>query len=392
MNSKRAIIVILDACGVGELPDAAHYGDRGSSTIPHVAEAVGGLNMPNCQRLGLGNIVEIQGVPPSDRPLAAYGKMAEKSPGKDSTTGHWEIAGVELDAPFPVFPNGFPADLVTAFETKTGVKTIGNVAASGTEIIDRLGEEHLKTGAVILYTSADSVFQLAAHEKLYPIEQQYEICKMARSLCTGTYDVGRVIARPFVGEPGSFTRTPRRKDFSRLPPLPTVLDELVKRGHRVLSIGKIYDLFAGQGISRAIKTANNGEVMEQLISAVESDRDHALIFANLVDFDQLWGHRNDERNFAKSLEEFDDSLATLMNKLRADDMLLITADHGCDPTVKTSTDHSREYVPLLVYGQAINRGVNLGTRETFADVASTLAEYFELEVKFPGKSFWSELS
>lgn len=392
MNSRRAIIVILDACGVGELPDAAAYGDRGSSTIPHVAVAVGGLNMPNCQRMGLGNIVPIQGVPLSERPLAAYGKMAEKSPGKDSTTGHWEIAGVELDAPFPVFPNGFPEDLVTAFETKTGVKTIGNVAASGTEIIDRLGEEHLRTGALILYTSADSVFQLAAHEKLYPIEQQYEICKMARELCRGLYDVGRVIARPFIGEPGAFTRTPRRKDFSRLPPRPTLLDELVKQGYRVLSIGKIYDLFAGQGISKAIKTANNGEVMEQLISAAESDRDHALIFANLVDFDQLWGHRNDERNFARSLEEFDRLLATLIDNLRPNDLLIITADHGCDPTVKTSTDHSREYVPLMAYGAGVKGGVNLGTRETFADVASTLAEYFGLKVEFPGKSFWSELS
>ena len=391
VNSKRAIIIILDACGVGELPDAAQYGDQGSSTIPHVAMAVGGVDMPNCQKLGLGNIVPIRGVPPSDCPIAAYGKMAEKSPGKDSTTGHWEIAGVELDAPFPVFPNGFPADLVSAFETKTGVATIGNVAASGTEIIDRLGEEHLKTGALILYTSADSVLQIAAHERLYPIEQQYEICKMARELCTGQYDVGRVIARPFIGEPGAFTRTSRRKDFSRLPPRATLLDELVKRGHRVLSIGKIYDLFAGQGISKAIKTANNGEVMEQLISAVESDRKHALIFANLVDFDQLWGHRNDERNFAKSLEEFDCSLAALLDKLRPDDVLIITADHGCDPTVKTSTDHSREYVPLLVYGHGINHGVNLGTRETFADVASTLAEYLELNVTFPGTSFWGEL-
>ncbi len=392
MNPKRAIIVVLDACGVGELPDASQYGDRGSSTIPHVAKAVGGLDLPNCQKLGLGNIVEIEGVARCERPTAAYGKMAEKSPGKDSTTGHWEIAGVELDAPFPVFPNGFPPDLVRQFETRAGVKTIGNMAASGTEIIDRLGAEHIRSGALILYTSADSVFQIAAHENLYPIEQQYEICGMARELCRGPYDVGRVIARPFVGEPGAFTRTSRRKDFSRLPPRPTLLDELVKQGHRVLSIGKIYDLFAGQGISKAIKTANNGEVMEQLIAAVESDREHALIFANLVDFDQLWGHRNDERNFARSLEEFDRLLATLIDNLRPNDLLIITADHGCDPTVKTSTDHSREYVPLMAYGAGVKGGVNLGTRETFADVASTLAEYFGLEVKFPGKSFWSELS
>lgn len=391
MTAKRAIILILDACGVGELPDAAKYGDSGSSTLPHVAEEVGGLKMPNCQQLGLGNIVKIKGVAPSASPTASYGKMAEKSPGKDSTTGHWEIAGVILDQPFPVFPHGFPVELVSAFERKAGVKTIGNVAASGTEIIDRLGEEHLKTGALILYTSADSVFQLAAHEQVFPIERLYEICKIARDICRGPYDVGRVIARPFVGEPGAFVRTPRRKDFSRLPPSDTLLDLLVRRGDKVLSIGKICDLFAGQGISKTIKTATNAEVMEQLIAAVKSDQEHALIFANLVDFDQLWGHRNDETNFARSLEEFDLTLAGLLAALRENDLLILTADHGCDPTVKTSTDHSREYVPLLVHGRAVKGGVNLGTRETFADVASTLSDYFGLGAAFPGRSFYHEL-
>jgi phosphopentomutase len=391
MSSRRAIIVILDACGVGELPDAAVYGDGGSSTIPHVAQAVGGLNMPNCQRLGFGNIVPIKGIAPNATSVAAFGKMAEKSPGKDSTTGHWEIAGVILDAPFPVFPQGFPRDLVSEFERRAAVKTIGNVAASGTEIIEQLGEKHLKTSAIILYTSADSVLQLAAHEEIYPIERQYEICRIARELCTGPYDVGRVIARPFVGKPGAFTRTPRRKDFSRLPPRPTLLDKLVERGEKVLSVGKIYDLFARQGISKAIKTANNAEVMEQLVSAVKSDQDHALIFANLVDFDQLWGHRNDEVRFARALEDFDAALPKLLESLRDDDLLIITADHGCDPTIKSSTDHSREYVPLLVYGRSFTGGVNLGTRETFADVAATLAEYFGVEMDFPGKSFFGKL-
>lgn len=391
VSDKRAIILILDACGVGELPDAARYGDAGSSTIPNVARAVGGLKMPNCQTLGLGNIVPIDGVPPASHPTGSFGKMIEQSPGKDSTTGHWELAGVILDQPFPVFPHGFPADLVSRFESAAGVRTIGNVAASGTEIIDRLGKEHLQSGALILYTSADSVFQLAAHESLYPPQRQYEICRIARDLCRGPYDVGRVIARPFVGEPGAFVRTPNRKDFSRFPPGDTLLDSLVSRGDRVLSIGKIYDLFAGRGISKAIKTANNGDVMEQLISAVTSDREHALIFANLVDFDQLWGHRNDEINFARSLEEFDVYLPDLLSALRSDDLLIITADHGCDPTIKTSTDHSREHVPLLVYGPKVRSGVSLGTRNTFADVASTLSEYFGLTARFPGRSFFGDI-
>lgn len=391
MPNRRAIILILDACGVGALPDADRYGDSGSSTIPNVARAVGGLRMPSSQMLGLGNIVPIEGVPPAPSPTGSFGKLAEQSPGKDSTTGHWELAGVILDKPFPVFPHGFPADLVSRFESAAGVRTIGNVAASGTEIIDRLGMEHLESQALILYTSADSVLQLAAHERLYPIERQYEICKMARELCRGPYDVGRVIARPFVGEPGAFVRTPNRKDFSRLPPCDTLLDALVSRGEKVLSIGKIYDLFAGRGISKAVKTANNAEVMEQLIAAVKSDREHALIFANLVDFDQLWGHRNDEVHFARSLEEFDVSLADLLPALRPDDLLLLTADHGCDPTIKTSTDHSREYVPLLVHGPKVRGGVDLGTRSTFADVASTLSEYFELGARYPGRSFMRDI-
>jgi phosphopentomutase len=358
MSIERVIIIILDACGVGELPDAASYGDQGSSTIPNLSRSVGGMNLPTCQKLGLGNIVPIAGVEPSGSSLASYGKMAEKSPGKDSTTGHWEIAGVVLDKPFPVFSDGFPEAVVKEFERKAGVKTIGNFAASGTEIIERLGEEHLRTGAVILYTSADSVFQLAAHENLYPLPRLYEICRIAREMLIGDYHVGRVIARPFVGKPGSFVRTSGRKDFSRVPPHDTLLDALKKNGKPVLSIGKIYDLFAGCGINSAIKTANNAEVMAAVSEAVSSDREHKLIFANCVDFDQLWGHRNDE----------------LLPQLRDSDCLIITADHGCDPTQKHSTDHSREYVPLLVYGNRLAHGVNLGTRSTFADLGATVAD------------------
>ena len=389
---KRVIILILDACGVGELPDAAAYGDRGAATIPNVARAIGGLSMPTCGRLGLGNIVPIEGVPPNLSPAACFGKMAETSPGKDSTTGHWEIAGIHLTEPFPVFPDGFPDDIVKKFEHAAGVKTIGNIAASGTEIIKQLGEEHLRSGALILYTSADSVFQLAAHEDLYPPEKLYEICQIARGLLIDKYNVGRVIARPFIGTPGHFERTPRRRDFSRTPPTDTVLDLLVKSGRSVFAIGKIQDLFAGRGISEYVKTSYNTDVMDHLIATVRDDTNHSLIFANCVDFDMLWGHRNDETAFAHGLEEFDSRLAELLPILRIDDLLVITADHGCDPTIKTSTDHTREYVPLLVYGPQARHGVNLGTRTSFADIAATIADNFDLCHSFEADSFISSIS
>ncbi|MEE8149901.1 MAG: phosphopentomutase [candidate division Zixibacteria bacterium] len=391
MKFKRGIILVIDACGVGELPDAADYGDIGSSTIPNVARAVGGLNMPNCQQLGLGNIVEIEGVPPAERPLGSYGKMAEKAAGKDSTSGHWEMAGVVIENPFPTFPNGFTIDLVERFEKEANVKTIGNIAASGTEIIERLGKEHLDSGAIILYTSADSVFQLAAHEDIISVKRLYEICAIARQMLSGKYAVGRVIARPFVGQPGNFRRTSGRRDFSLEPPDDTILDLLNESNRSILSIGKIYDLFVGRGIRKKIKTADNNEVMRNIIEAIENSSEYDLIFANCVDFDEKWGHRNDEKNFARSLEEFDVQLGELLGKLRDDDLLFITADHGCDPTIKTSTDHSREYVPLLVYGKNAKAGVNLGIRETFADIACTLADVFGLEHRFEGKSFYDQL-
>jgi phosphopentomutase len=391
MSITRVILIVIDACGVGELPDADQYGDSGAATIPNVARAVGGLNMPNCQKLGLGNIVEITGIAPNKTGDACWGKMAERSPGKDSTTGHWEIGGVILDKPFPVFPNGFPQELVKEFERLARVKTIGNKAASGTEIIKELGERHLKTKEIILYTSADSVFQLAAHEDIFPLERLYEICRIARDMLTGEYAVGRVIARPFIGTPGNFTRTAGRRDFSLEPPEDTILDVMVKRGLKTLAVGKIWDLFAGRGITSKVKTANNDEVMRAIIDFVQNDTIHHLAFANLVDFDMLWGHRRDAVSFARGLEAFDYWLGNLLPLLREEDLLIITADHGCDPTFSKHTDHTREYVPLLVYGQNAKHGVDLGTRETFADVGATLAEVFEVGHQFTGTSFLGEI-
>lgn len=389
MAGPRAILIILDACGVGALPDASAYGDAGTATLPHVAEAVGGLNMPHTERLGLGLIAPIKGLSANITPTGCVGRLAERSPGKDSTTGHWELAGVVLDQPFPLFPHGFPMELVAEFERRAGVRTIGNCAASGTEIIERLGDEHLRTGALILYTSADSVFQLAAHEDLYPLPRLYEICRIARDLLVGPYDVGRVIARPFIGTSGSFVRTSGRKDFSRTPPADTLLDKLTAAGQGVLAIGKIHDLFAGRGITKAIKTTNNEEVMQAIMTSVADDNEHRLIFANLVDFDQLWGHRNDERNFALALERFDRQLGQLLPLLRPDDLLILTADHGCDPTFKGSTDHTREYVPLILHGQPVRSGLNLGTRDSFADLGATLAEWYGLPALPAGHSFLS---
>jgi len=391
MSFERVILIIIDACGVGELPDADQYGDIGAATIPNVARAVGGLNMPACQSLGLGNIVPINGVPPQTSPTGSYGKMAQQSAGKDSTSGHWEIGGVILDKPFPLFPDGFPSDLVRRFEKSAQVRTIGNIPASGTEIIKQLGERHLRTGEIILYTSADSVFQLAAHEEIIPIDRLYEMCRIAREMLVDEYGVGRVIARPFIGHPDEFVRTSRRRDFSRLPPSDTILDLMTKNDLRTLAVGKIHDLYAGRGLSHRLKASDNSEVMDTIITAVKHDSRHRLIFGNCVDFDMLWGHRNDERAFADGLEQFDCRLAELLPVLREKDLLMITADHGCDPTIKSSTDHTREYVPLLVYGAETEPGVNLGTRRTFSDIASTLADNFKLRHRFPGRSFLKQV-
>jgi len=386
----RVILIVLDACGVGELPDASEYGDVGASTIPNIAKALSGINMPNCQKLGLGNIVPILGVSPDEKAVGCWGKMNERSPGKDSTSGHWEIGGIILDDPFPVFPKGFPRRLVEEFEKRAGVKTIGNYPASGTEIIAQLGSKHLKMGSIILYTSADSVFQLAAHEGIIPLNRLYEICEIAREILKGEFAVGRVIARPFIGTEGRFVRTPNRRDFSLKPTSLTFLDLLKNLHIPTIGIGKIDDLFAHCGLSRAIKTKDNNDVMAKILTET-GETLKGLIFANLVDFDMLWGHRNDTESFARGLEEFDRWLPALFQKMNDDDLLLITADHGCDPTLKSSTDHTREYVPLLAYSAGMIEGRNLGTRDTFADVAQTISEIFGLNHQFPGKSFLKDI-
>jgi phosphopentomutase len=373
---NQVTLIVIDSLGVGELPDAASYGDGGSNTLGNTAKAVGGLKMPHLGALGLGNIIDVAGVPPVDRPLAAYGKMAEVSAGKDTTTGHWEIAGVTLVKPFPVYPQGFPAELVSEFEERIGRGTLGNEVASGTEIIARLGEEHVRTGKPIVYTSADSVFQIAAHEEVIPLEELYRICRVAREMLVGEHAVGRVIARPFIGQPGAFQRTPNRHDFSLKPPAPTLLDLLKEKGLEVMAVGKIEDIFAGQGITEAVHTKENMDGVDKTLAFMKEDR-RGLVFANLVDFDSSYGHRNDPEGYGKALEQLDRRVPELLAATTGDRLLIITADHGCDPTT-ASTDHSREYVPLLVYGPQVKAGTRLGTRKTFADISATIAEVFGL--------------
>lgn len=385
---NRVALFVLDSVGVGELPDARDYGDCGSNTLGNISRAVGGLNMPHLGRLGLGNIIPIEGVPPAAAPAASYGRMAEKSPGKDTTTGHWEMAGMILKQPFPVYPHGFPAFLIKSYEGKIGRRVLGNKAASGTAIIEELGAEHMATGSPIVYTSADSVFQVAAHEEVIPLEELYRICRMAREMLRGEHAVGRVIARPFVGQPGNFHRTVNRHDFSLKPPGYTLLDLLVDKGIPVTAVGKIRDVFAGQGITHTVSTKGNDEGMDKSLQLIKSDT-RGLIFTNLVDFDMLYGHRNNPRGYGDALEEFDCWLPRLLEALKEDDVLMITADHGCDPTTP-STDHSREYVPILIYGKRILGGVNLGVRETFADIAATVAEAFGLQFDV-GQSFWQQI-
>lgn len=382
---KRAVIIVLDSVGAGELPDAYLYGDQGSNTLGNVAKAAGGLQMPHAQKLGLGNIIPILGVKPNLSPQGAWGKMAEMSPGKDTTTGHWEMAGLILKTPFPTYPRGFPREIVEEFQKRIGRGILGNYPASGTEIIEELGEEHLKTGFPIVYTSADSVFQLAAHEEKVPLETLYAWCLAAREILRGPHGVGRVIARPFLGSPGSFVRTVNRRDFSLPPFRPTVLDALMAAGIPVYGVGKIEDIFAGQGVAAAYPTANNGEGVDEILRLLRQKQERCLIFANLVDFDMLWGHRNDPQNYARGLEEFDLRLPELLDSLKATDLLLITADHGCDPTT-AGTDHSREYVPLLAAGAQL-KPADLGTRDTFADLGKTVADYFGVEYETLGTSF-----
>lgn len=385
----RVFLVILDGVGMGALPDAGDYGDAAANTLLHVAEHAGGLKLPVLESHGLGNLLALPGVRPTLAPRGARGRLVEKSAGKDSTTGHWELMGVTLDQAFPTYPEGFPRALLDRWSERVQRGWIGNVAASGTDIITRLGEEHQRSGHFIVYTSADSVFQVAAHERTVPIEQLYEACRAARAMLTGEHAVGRVIARPFEGEPGDYRRTSRRRDFSLEPHLPTVLDHMTGAGQRVVTVGKVDDLFAGRGVSDAIHTTSNEEG-EMVLLDLAKRPGEGLVFANLVDFDTQYGHRNDPSGFARALEKFDVTLGGLLGRLRGDEMVWVTADHGNDPTTP-GTDHTREYTPLLVMGPRVRDGADLGTRETFADVGATLAELFSVKAPRAGRSFLSEL-
>jgi len=385
---RRAIVIVLDSVGIGELPDAAAYGDQGSNTVGNISAHVQ-LQLPTLASLGFTRLVSLRDHAPAPiAPMAAYGRMREASPGKDSVTGHWELMGLVLDRPFPTFPNGFPAEVIDAFEARIGRPSMGNIVGSGTEIMDRLGEEHMRTGRPIVYTSADSVFQILAHEAVIPIEEQYRICQIAYELVVEGMGVGRVIARPFVGLPGAFRRTANRHDYAAPPFAETLLDRLVAAGIGVHAVGKIHDLFAGRGTTTTRPTASDDEGMdavEQLVATV----DRGLVFANLVDFDTQYGHRNDVAGYARNLERFDARLADLLPALRPDDLLVVTADHGNDPTTP-STDHSREHVPVLALGAGA-RPVPLGDRATFADLGQTLAELFGVGPLAHGTSFRREL-
>jgi phosphopentomutase len=387
MAIDRVIIIVLDSVGVGELPDAGKFGDEGSNTLGNIAAAVD-LHLPNMARLGLGNIIPLKGIAPAGAPAAAYGKMASRTAGKDTTSGHWELAGLILERPFPLYPHGFPPEIIEPFEKAIGRKVLGNKPASGTVIIEELGVEHMRTGYPIVYTSADSVFQIAAHEDVIPVQELYRYCKIARQLLTGEHAVGRVIARPFVGEPGHFIRTDRRQDFSLEPPRPTLLDAVISAGLQVMAVGKIKDIFAGRGISRWIHTHDNMDGVDQTCNFMR-EGGRGLIFTNLVDFDMRYGHRNDVAGYAAALEAFDRRLPELLEALNENDVLVLTADHGCDPTTP-STDHSREYVPLLVCGRQI-RPVNIGVRPTFADLGATVADLLDVPYNLAGESFASIL-
>lgn len=383
MPFRRVFWVVLDSVGIGEMPDASAYGDAGSSTLGNLAR-VRPLRLPHFCALGLGNIVPLAGLPPATEPLGGFGRCALASPGKDTTTGHWEMAGIHLERPLPLYPEGFPDDVIAEFEARSSYGVLGNKPASGTEIIKELGEEHLRTGKLIVYTSADSVFQIAAHETLMPVPELYRVCEVAREILRGPHEVGRVIARPFVGEPGAFQRTANRHDFALAPPSGMLLDRLAEREVGVHSIGKIADVFLGRGITSSRKTKSNAEGMAATLEAMRSV-DAGLVWVNLVDFDMLYGHRNDVEGYARALEETDAWLPEAMAAMRDGDLLLLCADHGCDPTTP-STDHSREYTPLLTYAPGAKRGVNLGTRATLSDIGQTVAHNFDTEIS-RGESF-----
>jgi phosphopentomutase len=374
LGIRRVVLITLDGLGVGALPDATLYGDEGVDTLGHLARGYPRLRIPHLLRLGLGNLHSASILPPHPRPHGCFGRMAERSAGKDTTTGHWELAGLILSEPLATFPQGFPPDIIAAFERMTGLLPLGNIAASGTDILQRLGEEHVRSARPIVYTSVDSVFQIAAHEDVIPVERLYELCRIARTILD-PYRVGRVIARPFIGQSAAnFQRTTRRRDFSLAPVAPTILDRLLERGLEVIGVGKIGDIFAGRGLSHSIKTSGNADGMSQILQAFRR-LGQGIVFANLVDFDMLYGHRRDLAGFAEALETFDAWLPLLIEDMGEGDMFILTADHGCDPSAH-GTDHTREYVPLVVWGPGLAQGVAMGTRATFADVAATLGEVF----------------
>lgn len=386
---KRAVLIVLDSVGIGELPDAHIYNDEGSNTVKNIYKNVHNFSLPNLEKLGLLNIKGLDELKSSDEFLGSVGRCSEKSKGKDTTTGHWEISGISLENPFPTYPHGFPESFIKEFEEKINRKTIGNYPASGTEIIKELGAEHVKTGNLIVYTSADSVFQIAAHEEVVPLEELYKICKTAREMLQGEHGVGRIIARPFIGEEGNFTRTKNRKDFSLVPPRETMLDVIKNNGKEVYAIGKIEDIFVNKGITRSNHTTNNEEGIKATLNAINENFE-GLIFTNLVDFDMIYGHRNDAKGYADALIYFDVKLPEIMNALKQDDVLIITADHGCDPTTE-STDHSREYIPLMFYGKDIKMNNNFGTLDTFSCIGKTVLDMLNINNDIEGYSILKDI-
>ena len=384
---KRIHLIVLDSVGIGEAPDAADFGDEGADTLGHIGEHMeNGLQLPNLARLGLSNIKEIPGVPAAEQPTGFYGKMQEASVGKDTMTGHWEIMGLNIDKPFKVYPDGFPQELIEQLEERTGRKVICNMPASGTAVIEEYGKEHMETGALIVYTSADPVLQIAAHEDIIPIDEQYKICEIARELTLQPeFLVGRVIARPFVGEPGSFVRTSNRHDYALKPFEPTVMNALQDDGFDVVAVGKISDIFNNEGVTKAVRTTSNMDGVDKLLVEMESEF-NGLSFTNLVDFDALFGHRRDPQGYGDALQEFDARMPEIMERLQPDDLLIITADHGNDP-IHEGTDHTREFVPLLVYSPRFTGGASLPLRKTFADIGATVAENFHVKAPAFGESF-----
>lgn len=387
---RRIIWIVLDSVGMGEAPDADKFGDVGADTFSHTYESNGGLNIPNLISLGIGNIDGISSVPKESNPIGAYGKLKEMSMGKDTTIGHWEMAGIYSKNPFPVYPDGFPDYIIEEFIKKTGVPgVLCNKPASGTEIINRLGDEHIKTGKPIVYTSGDSVFQIAAHNDVIPLEELYRMCRIAREILIGENGVARVIARPFAGSSGQYVRTPDRRDFSLKPSTENVLSVAKSHGLDVIAVGKIEDIFAGVGITEAVHTKDNRDGIDKTLEYIQKEN-NGIIFTNLVEFDSAWGHRRDYVSYGRGLEEFDAGLSEIMKCMKEKDVLIITADHGCDPTFK-GTDHTREYVPVLVYGKSVKKGVNLHTRETFGDIAATISDILSIPKVGVGKSFFDDI-